>query len=72
MTKEFTPPMGPVRWHIVAIAPDRGWLNVDLTKGSPEFTVVAQTWFEARRKAIVLLAQHGVLTDDPVLEMEEG
>jgi hypothetical protein len=71
MTKEFTPPMGPVIWYVVGIASNRG-LSLSTIASHVDWSVKAQTWFEARRKAIVLLAQHGVLTDDPVLEMEEG
>lgn len=71
MTKEFTPPSGSVTWHILATAKEGG-KNLQMLARKHDLTVQAQTWFEARRKAIVLLAQHGVLTDDPVLEMEEG
>lgn len=67
--KDFTAPSGPVWWQVI------GYQRSDWTamlSDSVPMRVKAQTWFVAKRLAIVELAKRGIHTDSPVLVMEDG
>lgn len=66
--KDFTAPSGPVWWQVTGLSQDNG---VAILLIEPSVRVLAQTWFVAKRLAIVELAKRGIHTDSPVLVMED-